>query len=55
MKLNYIKTIIITIGMLAGTSCTNYLDVVPSNIAVIEEAFETRDNAERFLAAPRNH
>lgn len=50
MKLNYIKTIIITIGMLAGTSCTNYLDVVPSNIAVIEEAFETRDNAERFLA-----
>lgn len=33
-----------------GASCSGYLDVVPSNIAVIEEAFETRDNAERFLA-----
>ncbi len=31
-------------------SCGDFVDVVPDNIAVIEDAFETRDNAERFLS-----
>lgn len=42
--------IIFSIIFLTITSCKDYLDVVPNNIAVIEDAFETRDNAERFLA-----
>ena len=36
--------------ILTGISCGDYVDVVPDNIAVIEDAFETRDSAERFLA-----
>lgn len=48
MKYFKIYTIILCLGI--STSCSNFLDVVPNNIAVIEEAFETRDNAERFLA-----
>lgn len=38
-----------TVLVLIGTSCADFIDVVPDNIAVIEDAFETRDNAERFL------
>lgn len=45
-----IKIFILFSILIFGVSCKGYLDVVPSNIAVIEEAFETRDNAERFLA-----
>lgn len=43
----FIWTLVLTFF---GTSCNKFLDVVPSNIAVIEEAFESRDNAIRFLA-----
>lgn len=42
--------IVLTALILTITSCKDYLDVVPNNIAIIEDAFETRDNAERFLA-----
>jgi len=31
------------------TSC-NYLDIVPDNIATLEMAFNTRANAEKYLA-----
>jgi len=31
-------------------SCGQYIDVVPDNIAVIEDAFETRESSLRFLA-----
>ena len=51
MKIQLIRTKITTavlVLLLSAASC-NYLDVVPSNIAVIEDAFKTRDNAERFL------
>ena len=41
-------TAAVLVLLLSAASC-NYLDVVPSNIAVIEDAFKTRDNAERFL------
>jgi hypothetical protein len=31
-------------------SCTDYLDVVPDNVATIDDAFENRTSAERYLA-----
>ncbi|PWJ57949.1 putative outer membrane starch-binding protein [Dyadobacter jejuensis] len=55
MKNKYITLLFtLAISLLSG-SCGKFLDVVPSNIAVIEEAFETRDNAERFLATLYNY
>ncbi|SMG08532.1 RagB/SusD family nutrient uptake outer membrane protein [Arenibacter troitsensis] len=48
-----IKLIIRSLSIIliaSGVSCSKYVDVVPDNIAVIEDAFETRDAAERFLA-----
>ena len=50
MKTRSIKYIILTIFILSGTSCKDFIDVVPDNIAVIEDAFGTRVSAERFLA-----
>ena len=50
MKTRFIKYITLTIFILSGTSCKDFIDVVPDNIAVIEDAFETRGSAERFLA-----
>ncbi|WP_025764446.1 RagB/SusD family nutrient uptake outer membrane protein [Dyadobacter tibetensis] len=53
---NRYKTVFLALLIsLTGGSCGKFLDVVPSNIAVIEEAFETRDNAERFLATLYNY
>ena len=34
----------------SAASCGQYIDVVPDNIAVIEDAFETRESALKFLA-----
>ena len=53
MKIQLIKTKITAavLVLLLSTASCNYLDVVPSNIAVIEDAFKTRDNAERFLGS----
>ena len=48
MKNKIIKFVAIYI-LTIGVSCSDYLDVVPDNIAVIEDAFKTRDNAFRFL------
>ncbi len=53
--MKYIYKIVLWSFILTFTSCGNFLDVVPSNIAVIEEAFETRDNAQRFLATLYNY
>ena len=50
MKTRSIKYITLAIFILSGTSCKDFIDVVPDNIAVIENAFETRASAERFLA-----
>ena len=52
MKTQLIKikiTAAVGVLLLGTASCSDYLDVVPDNIAVIEDAFKTRDNAERFL------
>lgn len=35
--------------LLGGQSCTDYLDVVPDNVATIDIAFNSRTNAERYL------
>lgn len=40
--------VICFIGM--TISCNKFIDVVPDNIAVIEDAFETRESALKFLA-----
>lgn len=39
---------IIALSILTG--CTDFLDVVPDNIATIEMAFNNRTNAEKYLA-----
>ncbi|WP_132129999.1 RagB/SusD family nutrient uptake outer membrane protein [Anseongella ginsenosidimutans] len=43
-----IKGIIIVFCMCACTSC-NYLDVVPDNVATLDNAFNMRSSAERYL------
>tara|TARA_R110002049_G_scaffold109580_6_gene258464 strand:+ start:69 stop:1967 length:1899 start_codon:yes stop_codon:yes gene_type:complete len=50
MKIKIIKTLANIALIVMAASCSKYVDVVPDNIAVIEDAFETRDSAERFLA-----
>ncbi|MEX0314616.1 MAG: RagB/SusD family nutrient uptake outer membrane protein [Allomuricauda sp.] len=50
MKIRLIKGVFTALLMLQTISCSEFVDVVPENIAVIEDAFETRDSAERFLA-----
>ena len=50
MKIKLINGLLTITLLLMGGSCSKYVDVVPDNIAVIEDAFETRDAAERFLA-----
>lgn len=50
MKKRIIKSILSVYLVFLTASCGEYIDVVPSNIAVIENAFETRETALRFLA-----
>jgi len=47
MKINRIITTILIV--LAATSCNDYLNVTPDNIATIDYAFRMRSTAERFL------
>jgi len=42
-------TFIIVLGMLALSSCTDYLDVIPDNVATIDDAFKSRVEARNFL------
>ncbi|MDN5204257.1 RagB/SusD family nutrient uptake outer membrane protein [Fulvivirgaceae bacterium BMA10] len=50
MKTKFIKILVVFSFIVVGTSCDNFIDVVPDNLAKIEDAFKTRDSAERFLA-----
>src|SRR5690554_5979980 len=43
------KNILVLIGTILLFSCDSYLDVVPDNIPTIEQAFNMRTTAERFL------
>jgi hypothetical protein len=45
-----IKNTILLIVTVLLTSCADYLDIVPDNVATIEHAFTDRVSAERFLA-----
>ncbi|MCL3781352.1 RagB/SusD family nutrient uptake outer membrane protein [Prolixibacteraceae bacterium JC049] len=48
MKLkNYIYLLLLTLFL--GTSCSDYLDIVPDDVATIDNAFTDRTNAEKFL------
>lgn len=44
-----IKITFIVSAFLFLTSCSKYLDIVPDNVATMEQAFNTRTTAERFL------
>ena len=50
IRIKYTISILSFILLLFSASCSEYVDVVPDNIAVIEDAFETRESANRFLA-----
>ena len=50
MKRKFVTSMLSFIILLFSSSCSEYLDVVPDNIAVIEDAFKTRESANRFLA-----
>lgn len=43
------KIIFIVAFLLGQTSCSDYLDIVPDNVATIENAFTLRSTAERYL------
>lgn len=44
-----IKIIIIAILLIGQTSCSKYLDIIPDNVATLENAFTMRNTAERYL------
>jgi len=50
MKVKNIIKIYATVILLVMQSCSDFVDVVPDNIAVIEDAFATRLSSQRFLA-----
>src|SRR5690554_3376500 len=50
MKNRFIKYIATLSLVFSAASCGQYIDVVPDNIAVIEDAFETRESSLKFLA-----
>jgi len=37
------------VWLLTATSCNKYLDIVPDNVAVIDNAFTMRTEAEKYL------
>ena len=45
-----IREILAVLAVSALCGCTDFLDVVPDNIATIEMAFNNRANAEKYLA-----
>lgn len=50
MKMKIIKLyVLLLLPFLLTTNCSDYLDVVPDNVATINNAFTNRYNAEKFL------
>lgn len=45
-----LKSIILSVLISTSTTCADYLDIVPDNVATMEHAFTDRVSAERFLA-----
>src|SRR5690606_33991599 len=49
IEMKKIITLLFTLVGLSITSCHKYLDIVPDNVATLENAFTMRNTAERFL------
>ena len=49
MKTTFKHTIIIALALTCAVSCGNYLDIVPDNVATIDNAFTTRAQAKKYL------
>jgi hypothetical protein len=49
MKLSYLKYGLSALLLLVVTSCQKYLDIVPDNVATIDNAFKMRADAEKYL------
>jgi hypothetical protein len=50
-----IKRICLSAGMMLMLGCTDYLDVIPDNVATMEHAFSNRTVTERFLFTCYNY
>lgn len=55
MKNKKLKILIAASLLIISQACENYVDVVPDNIAKIEDAFATRLSSERFLSTLYGH
>ena len=51
MKLKRLKITLVVVLLAISQSCKDFVDVVPDNIAVIEDAFVSRASSERFLTS----
>ena len=49
MKRFFYNTVIVMASVLSGVGCNEYLDIVPDNVATLENAFSLRTTAERYL------
>ena len=49
INMHYIKKISVWLLLALFSSCSNYLDVVPDNVATIDNAFAMRSQAEKYL------
>ncbi len=49
MKFRIINLACILAAVVSASSCKDYLDIVPDNVATIDNAFSTRQEAEKYL------
>ncbi len=47
--MKYIKSIFLLVCITFVTSCADYLDIVPNDVATMENAFTNRTSAEKYL------
>ncbi|WP_299551491.1 RagB/SusD family nutrient uptake outer membrane protein [Seonamhaeicola sp.] len=48
-KININKSFLIILAIILATSCSDFLDVVPDDIATIEDAFDDQNSAKSYL------
>lgn len=53
--MKYIKNIVLLISVFFFTNCADYLDIVPDDVATMENAFTNRTAAEKFLFSCYNY
>ena len=49
--MKYIKSIFLLVCITFVTSCVDYLDIVPNDVATMENAFTNRTSAEKYLSS----